>query len=325
MPKRIDCEEQGSISVIMYVWAVVCMLLFSEGLCVANIAGENSEGYLTLLDSLKNQHIVIMGDSLSRYHYISLVYHLRHSQPVSNLMAPSPVREKTWKSWNEFYTGTSAGLYPELCDCYRNERSRTEEIFENRYYHDIKNNIRVTYYQFFGDTVHGHWSPPGSPADLNTSAFSKTNISYPSKELIPAFWEYAPHELYGNHSAFLTPKPTIMVMNAGLWRNKFHSRDYVTRLVNSYSNLNMFIWRTTTSRFKNETNRGHVTDPLVCGREDLNVLCFNVSWTKYCKKEDYWDDKHFIAPIYTTLNMQLAALIAEYRVKGKNTRPGSKT
>ncbi len=265
--------------------------------------------YLALVNSLKNQHIVILGDSLSRYHYVSLVYHLRHGQPMSQHMHPSPVREKTWKTWNDFYVGTNGLLHPELCDCFRPEEARPDNMNENRYFYDNKHNISVTYYQFFGNFVHGHWSPPGSPAYL--ASLNKPNVTCPNPKFVPPYWKYEPHELYANHMAYLTPRPTIIVMNAGYFGNTFDNSNYTAKVLQSFhKKVDMFIWRTTTSMAGGDDKIGRGSDKVCEHKEE--VICMNMTWTKTATREQYWDSIHFIEPVYTMFNMQLAGMVRNH-------------
>lgn len=279
-----------------------------------------AEEHLALIEAFRNQHIVFIGDSLSRYHYISFVYHLSHSQPLSEHVRPSPVREQTFDSWIHFYDATNGFLYPELCDCFKitDPNAFTEHIFENRYYHHAGHNITVTYYEFFGVFFQGHWSPPHSPA-ANASA-DKPTLAYPNKEAVPPYWKYEPHELYANHMSYLSPPPTIVLMNTGLWPNHFTNVAYADRVLDSFKQVDMFIWRTTTPQrvgsYRSES--GPQGDLVACSRP--RVHCMNVSWALGAKHEHYWDNVHFIEPVYHRFNMQLIGMVRNYTAAGRGYR-----
>lgn len=83
--------------------------------------------------------IVFIGDSLTRYQYLDLVYSLHHrSRHFMLRPRENPLIALTFRTWMAFLNGTNADLSPnEACDCYRAGRSNTfrpERICENRLY-----------------------------------------------------------------------------------------------------------------------------------------------------------------------------------------------
>ena len=80
---------------------------------------------------LSGKHIAFVGDSVTRYEYLSLVYFLSKKQYMERYGAsvsgePSLVHEKDWASWEDFFTHGSARIAAavdaeatELCDCQR--------------------------------------------------------------------------------------------------------------------------------------------------------------------------------------------------------------
>jgi hypothetical protein len=100
----------------------------------------------------------MMGDSLTRYQYLNLVYLLEHGkwpQPDSGMC-----NEKKMKPWWNFYNTTNAALRGrEICDCNRGTACCSGfTIFENRRYHNPELQTTVWYVQWFGDRSfpHGH-------------------------------------------------------------------------------------------------------------------------------------------------------------------------
>ncbi len=113
-----------------------------------------------LIETLKNQHLVMIGDSLTRYQYIALVYALHYKHPISQDLLPNPVYEGTWGSWSEFLKKSNELLAPnEVCDCFRTKEDYSY-WFDNRYYHDTANNISVTFIGIYMKYTQGH-IPPG--------------------------------------------------------------------------------------------------------------------------------------------------------------------
>eukprot|EP00953_Heterococcus_sp_UTEX-ZZ885_P020555 11500-Heterococcus_DN1.PRE.1 len=55
----------------------------------------------SVLSVLRGKHLVLVGDSLTRYQYLSLVYFLESGNWSSDY--PNQMWEKDFKSWNQFY------------------------------------------------------------------------------------------------------------------------------------------------------------------------------------------------------------------------------
>ena len=68
-------------------------------------------------DTLRGKSIVFIGDSLTRYQYLNLVYFLA----TGKWSSPHPRNEldKEHASWQSFYRTTTQRNQNEICDCYR--------------------------------------------------------------------------------------------------------------------------------------------------------------------------------------------------------------
>jgi hypothetical protein len=117
---------------------------------------------------LRDQHILMVGDSLLRYQYVSLVHLLSKGEFPDKLDPDGKIlQERMFPSWAEFFTSTNELFNntvsgSEICDCHRDQVLRSfAEITENRYFRDRKNNFSITYIQYFGDTfpLHGNYRP----------------------------------------------------------------------------------------------------------------------------------------------------------------------
>ena len=51
-----------------------------------------------IIDAMRNKQIIMIGDSLMRFQYLSLVYLLRHKRFVALTMDPNPSEEDSWLS-----------------------------------------------------------------------------------------------------------------------------------------------------------------------------------------------------------------------------------
>jgi GDSL/SGNH-like Acyl-Esterase family found in Pmr5 and Cas1p len=69
-----------------------------------------------VLSVLKGKHLVLIGDSLTRYQYLSLVYFLESGNWSSDY--PNQMWEKDFKSWNHFYQVGATLLIGNLRNAY---------------------------------------------------------------------------------------------------------------------------------------------------------------------------------------------------------------
>jgi hypothetical protein len=89
--------------------------------------------------------LAFVGDSLTRYQYLSLVYYLRHGQWDEDGNYPNMAAEMPFqRDWSSFYMYTNTILHPwEWCDCFRNNPLNVSVMCENRYYMDAEHDNYV--------------------------------------------------------------------------------------------------------------------------------------------------------------------------------------
>ena len=268
-------------------------LMFDE----LDLSDSLSHHYSKLMD---NQHIVMIGDSLMRYQYLSLVYLINTNTFYPADKKPSILWEGDHAGWNAFFNATNWALYPnEFCDCYR-----LGFINENRYYFHKERNITISYLAYFGDNpeqkLHGHWGPHDNETNHQ---FRAPNI----KEFIPYRWEYNTiSEALSAHAAQLKPKPGVLILNAGFWGNKYYIKEHRDSVLNlAVSLFDRVIWKTTNY---NRDNQLLVPYDGIC--DHPGVECLNLEWTKYLQPEDFTDNKHFAVHIYADIDIQLITQLA---------------
>jgi len=107
----------------------------------------NQTAYNRVIEKhLHGRSILLIGDSLTRYQYLNLVYFLATGQWSSPI--PHNENEKEFESWSHFYNTTTQRNKHEICDCYRGDSMQT--IVENRYF--AIHNINISYMQYFTPT-----------------------------------------------------------------------------------------------------------------------------------------------------------------------------
>lgn len=97
---------------------------------------------------LKNNNIVFLGDSVTRYLYVSFIYFIANDKKLPNFVRSSSVSyppsiawEKDFDNWKDYYIYSNRNLNNvtshsyEICDCYRADYKQSyREGVENRYF-----------------------------------------------------------------------------------------------------------------------------------------------------------------------------------------------
>ena len=187
-------------------------------------------------------HLVFVGDSLTRYQYLSIAYKLffgSHSVVPRKL-----VNKRLHSNWNEFYQ-YSTGIFGKhmFCDCYRTDSTSKSvplinklnkngiglskrvrkkvvhkeygvlnRIRENRYFHcdfevgETLIHMNLTYIQFFGDKPSSHGRTLPEEIELSTI----------DSKLRSSKWAYGQlSDLLQLHIRLLHPSPTHIILSTG--------------------------------------------------------------------------------------------------------------
>lgn len=247
--------------------------------------------------TLKDKYLLMIGDSLTRYQYLSLVYTLRHRNPPHVEMYPN-MNENTHGEWMRFFETTNDVLSPyEHCDCsYYDGR-----FFEHRRYHDAKNNISVTYLMYRGFFIEGtndtnSLHAPGDKA-LTAPKWGTNMKDYLLKQFTPKKVDY-------------------LVANVGFFG--FHESIIPSEFISWCQQLSdRVVWKTTTSVQLETPEKPYVDrhkfnaiDSVMCATK--HVHCMDTSWTmKVDQVKDYWNSNHFNEPVYSILNDQLMDMLVK--------------
>ncbi len=255
----------------------------------------------------RNLNILFLGDSLTRYMYLDLVYFLKHGSWVNPTDEPNFLLEKQHQSWNHFYNMTNVILKPyEECDCYRQEGEvklyRQANLFENRYYRDEERNNYVTYLQKFGnDFMKSSWDvwdihePHGA---LKTEITDVKIIHW--LKWVDTIEQFV---------CRMEPKPSVFIFNQGLWGN--HDLDNVTlqgEVVEALRKCDILsIFKTTTKKVDEVDRNFAEYESQLCSQTDY---CLDLTWTSMVPREMYWDYAHFKPPLYSYMNLELLSLLS---------------
>ncbi len=298
----------------------------------------------------RNLRLVFMGDSITRYQYLSLAYYLRHGRwwespydVPNNLFNAHSFRHPAHPSedWNEFFLQSNRMLYPmEACDCVRSMDGET--VCERRYFYDRERNNTLVYINLNGNETHGSWGYYGNfPAEDIFSNFehmvempvgfrlqSELTKSVTDTKQSRFAWEYATWgDVLRYHVGNLgLGKDAAVVLNAGLHPHNFGGNDTESSalradLVDALQASRMIgIWKTT-SYTLHEIRKSHhdsaVPSPSDSDRTmcDLIGRCLNMTWTIQLRTELYFDHLHFFEPVYRVLNEDLLGILGANKEK----------
>jgi hypothetical protein len=267
-------------------------------------------------------NIVIIGDSISRYGYLSLVYFLRWGRWFEPTLEKSNlVNEGSFKSmfhndnFGEFYFQTSRMIQPhELCDCYKETKNASESHIENRYYHDPEMNNTITFLHAYGHqhAIHGRINA-NEAHNISKWDWHREEKHLVRHEKSDLEWDYDNWaDVVEKYIGNLEPKPEFVIANAGQWSNNFgpNGKRVSEQFSGALKNLGIrkSIWKTTTFAKGGELLQQDVpeTDSYMCS---LLQDCFDVSWTKNVAERLYWDKRHFFEPVYRAMNEEMLQLM----------------
>ena len=227
-----------------------------------------------------NKQVLFIGDSLTRYQYLSLCYILRHRKAQRKETYPSVLQENTWDGWPAFFIGSSNMLYP-YEECTVCDHGGT---YEYRHYHDPHLNIKLTYIQYRGigfekDNWLSIYFPNNEHLDLVV-----TNVGFFGFHFSNSYLQF------------------IEVMKAladkVVWKTTtYQDQEYTTP----------DWWEKHSSAAANRTTMNQM-DSFMCNYE--GVLCLDTSWTAtHAKSSNYWDTTHFKEPIYAIFNDELINIL----------------
>ena len=255
----------------------------------------------------RNLRLAFLGDSVTRYQYISLVYFLMHGRWLRDDEHPSLLFKKEFPTWQHFLNASNfALLEKEECDCYTPPgKFAMASYAENRYYKDEELGNYITFINKYGRRpAQGHWLP-------NQVYEPRGVLSYtgPFQNFT---WEYNWTEVIDHHIAKLQPTPDFLVFNAGLHPNELNQPWVIEGIKESLRRHNITpIYKTTTYPASNNRNTRFQR-----GRKDWNICgksiehCMNMMWTAdITGQEHYVDENHFRPSGNKRMNLQLLDLL----------------
>jgi hypothetical protein len=183
---------------------------------------------------LAGQSLLLAGDSLTRYQYMSLAYFLKNGaypdrtsrddgRHGKNVCIEGSYRGGPHDAWQTFYIESTAQLSTngtpgaERCDCFRELQWNTSRLFENRFYRDDENDISLTFLHAINAPMHGHHS-----------AAAPTVEAYSYR---PPDWQGDLADALESVVPRLVPKVDVLIWNSGVFRTYLPTDDALLRRI----------------------------------------------------------------------------------------------
>ena len=162
----------------------------------------------------RGEHIVFMGDSLTRYQWLALATSFHRGSQLSETEYPSSVIEREWRHWMQFFNGTNERLQPNgRCDCHRTwAKPVGSKTVENRYFWTPGGALNLTFINVLSlqMPVVGNWAP--WPPLSDASQRESTHPTFAPRWVLN--WTAA----IDRFVRALQPPPTVLILNTGLWQ-----------------------------------------------------------------------------------------------------------
>ncbi len=246
----------------------------------------------------RGEHIVFMGDSLTRYQWLALAASFHRGVELSDTEFPSLVKEREWRHWMPFYNGSTEALKPNgKCDCHRSfAKPVGSKTVENRYFWLPSGSLNLSFIQVLNpEAILGTWAPVGPLND-------ERHRAHVHDEFAPR-WRMRWAECIAEIVARLQPPPTVLLLNMGQWgpppnASYLADIDAVARRA-----APRVLWKTTTRMRKSGPTKWLRTDMLA--RRTFREIFDAARLTRSLTSRDYWDPRHFVPHVYNHLNAAL--------------------
>ena len=246
----------------------------------------------------RGEHIVFMGDSLTRYQWLALAASFHRGVELSDAEFPSLVKEREWRHWMPFYNGSTEALKPNgRCDCHRSfAKPVGSKTIENRFFWLSGGALNLSFIQVLNpEAILGTWLPVGPLSD-------ERHRAQLHDEFAPR-WRMRWAECIAQVVAQMQPPPTVLLLNMGLWGpppNASYLEDIYAVARRAAPRV---VWKTTTRMRKSGPTKWLRTDMLA--RRTFREIFDAARLTRSLSSRDYWDARHFVPHVYNHLNAAL--------------------
>jgi hypothetical protein len=284
---------------------------------------------------LRSQSLTFIGDSLTRYQYLSLI-HFLHSglwlEPLGSMPGqPNPVIEREHANWTAFYDTVKELGSDEVCTCRRDDSD--VDRYERRHFHLIDDNITVrsslspvldsvlaqleeVSEELNSTHPRAHYTYDARFDDRGMG-FALCGNSTSSTSLHPSCL-YPPHFPYH--------PPTALIVNTGIWQANltpkrhtnqplFYSpiHDAIRSSIQSHPTLRA-IWKTTTAQKgggEAEPGAWQAQKAVFSNSSTWSVLDAYGVTDQSGVRRAYWDRWHVLPFVYEELNVAMLNMMCD--------------
>ena len=320
----------------------VCLLFWYEQLKqVPYVLLSDASDAPTILQPAKddprprNLRMAFLGDSVTRYQYVSLVYWLKYNRWIAIRNTTTSAEDSAESShskilfkWNypalnQFLQESNQILVPEeACDCFMPQVGPPHRVVmgyyvENRYFRQPELGNAVYFVNKYGfRPSQGHHSAQDMTSKhLTTGMLWNATLQDPSNHTKHFAWQGNWSYTIRNHIAILEPKPNILIFNAGLHPNDLSDPSVRSEIRQTCQEFDILpVYKTTTYPDKNtrKTRFSRSRHDWILKREFTPFL--NMIWTAdYNGEEHYYDANHFKPHINTMMNQQLLDFLRKHQ------------
>ena len=258
---------------------------------------------------IKNLRLAFMGDSVTRYQYLSLVYFLKYGtwiDPLNNGRT-NPLWHNNFDNWTDFFVQSNSILAPyEQCECHRSNNAKgyawmKEPWFENRFYFDaVKNNSVAFVVKFGNQPARSNWPPHTVHTQHQNNGVILSLDQLPKNK---TFVEYDWHQTIDEYISNIVPSYDVLVFNAGWWPHRMKNRSVQSEIIASCKQNNITcIYKTTNKSNIDNSTEMQGYERIMCMKANK---CIDLSWTGKLSEEMYYDFRHPKEPVYRAFNSQL--------------------
>jgi hypothetical protein len=261
------------------------------------------------LGFLRNQTMVFVGDSLTRYQYLSLALFLYRGQWDEDAGLACAECELAWgTNWDNFFLSTNLRLgCHEIIDAYRLKNPFHHR--ENRYFHHFELNFTMMKF-FWGPPYNIDLTLPSHPTrhDFRENCMNKQafvdRITAPSARPDRASYKFVQDFI---NTELSNIQPAFLFLNQGLWPEfKIRESASFTAIAQAMKNVSKHpFWKRTTATqdHENKDDRNFLTMVANLGLLQYNsfALTEEISYTE----QAYWDNGHFYPFVYREMNIAL--------------------
>eukprot|EP00981_Chlorochromonas_danica_P007294 scaffold1636_cov165-Ochromonas_danica.AAC.18 len=271
---------------------------------------------LEWLSFLRNKRIAFIGDSLTRYQYLSLAWFLGSGQWLEDPGLPSMIWKQQWPDWGSYFHSTNLrmGCHEILDAC-----PGFGDVRENRYFHHFGLNLTISMNRYSPQHMSKMRLGMDFPAvkDFHSRCmFSAHGMKYSNRH----FNVEANSHVFDSIQSFITGwiapfQPDYLVFNHGIWSPEMvYEPSYLPSVMQAARNASKHvIWKTTTSGSRNP--RQYEDDNLRQNLSSLGFITFDAfALTKHLSyaADAYHDVIHFShMGIYRELNIALLQKLRE--------------